>query len=99
MDRIPAAASAALGEPLERPVELGGSGRGRVVRCRVDGGGTVIVKTYPDISGFVAEAVGLPIAAGAGPGLLAADRSCCANSTPRAATCPPWARRCGPGAW
>lgn len=75
MDRILAAASTALGEGLERPVDLGGSTRSQVLRCTTASGGTVVVKAYPDTSGFAAEAAGLPIAAGWGPDLLAVDQT------------------------
>ncbi|MGW3350946.1 hypothetical protein ACWDA3_47255 [Nonomuraea rubra] len=75
MDRILAAASAALGERLDRPVDLGGSTRSQVLRCERADRGTVVVKAYQDVSGFAAEAAGLPIAAGSAPDLLAVDRS------------------------
>ncbi|MFC5824169.1 hypothetical protein [Nonomuraea insulae] len=75
MNRILAAASAALGESLGRPVDLGGSARSQVLRCGTTGGGTVVVKAYQDASGFAAEAAGLAIAAGSGPDLLAVDHS------------------------
>ncbi|MFC4118072.1 hypothetical protein [Nonomuraea zeae] len=75
MNRILAAASAALGDELDRPVDLGGSTRSQVLRCEKAGGGTVVVKAYQDASGFAAEAAGLAIAAGSGPDLLAVDRS------------------------
>ncbi len=79
MDDLLAAASAALGATLTDPENLGGSGRSGVARCRVAGGGTVVVKKYPATAegtdSFAAEAAGLALAAqaGAGPRLLAAS--------------------------
>ncbi|MEV1175549.1 hypothetical protein [Nonomuraea sp. NPDC049784] len=75
MERILAAASAALGETISRPVDLGGSSRSSVLRCVTDGGGTVVVKAYRDAKGFAAEAAGLPLGGGFGPRLLAVDPS------------------------
>ncbi|GAA2208316.1 hypothetical protein GCM10009850_037740 [Nonomuraea monospora] len=40
MERILAAASAALGERLDHPADLGGSTRSQVLRCERAGGGT-----------------------------------------------------------
>src|SRR5207245_8590549 len=60
-----AAASAALGEPLTAPEDLGGSERSAVLRCGRQGGGTVVVKTYPDSqegrTSFAAEAAALAL--------------------------------------
>jgi len=79
VDDLLAAASAALGATLTDPQDLGGSERSAVLRCRVVGGGTVVVKNYPGTAegakSFAAEAAGLALAAqyGAGPRLLAAS--------------------------
>jgi hypothetical protein len=69
------AASAALGIPLTDPVDLGGSRRSTVLRCRSGTGETVVVKGYADehsLRAFTAEAAGLAFAV-AGPRLLAVD--------------------------
>jgi hypothetical protein len=90
MDDIVAAASAAIGEPLTDPVDLGGSSRTTVVRC-TRAGGTVIVKAYAGSrsvantsslvktrDGFTAESTGLAFAhaalPGLGPRVLGVDR-------------------------
>lgn len=66
------AASAALGTGLSGPVELAGSGRSVVERCRVASGGTVVVKSYPQtadgLESFAAEAAGLAFSSGLSPG-------------------------------
>jgi len=79
--RTVAAASAALGRQLADPVRLTGSDWSLVVRCRdIEGGGTVVAKSYPassrdGTSCFAAEAAGLAVSASTGlaPELLAAD--------------------------
>ena len=79
VDDLLAVASAALGVTLTDPEDLGGSGRSAVRRCRLAGGGTVVVKNYPNTEegaqSFAAEAAGLALIeqAGAGPRLLAAN--------------------------
>jgi hypothetical protein len=77
-DQVVRAAAAVLGEPLGNPVDLGGSDRSAVVRCaRLDGGGSVVVKAYPQTAagrrGFAAEAAGLAFCAldDVGPGAFA----------------------------
>ncbi|MDF5752869.1 hypothetical protein [Spongiactinospora sp. TRM90649] len=78
MLKIVAAASAALGRELTDPEDLGGGRRTTVLRCRVPGEGSVVVKTYrdtPEGAGcFAAEAAGLTLG-GPGPLLLAVDPS------------------------
>ncbi|GAA3040366.1 hypothetical protein GCM10020229_59510 [Kitasatospora albolonga] len=73
MDAILRAGGEVLGARLSEPVDLGGSRRSTVVRCRTDGGGTVVVKAFGDgehaLRGFTAEAAGLSLGL-AGPGLL-----------------------------
>ncbi|RPF21835.1 hypothetical protein [Myceligenerans xiligouense] len=66
-------AAAAWGHPLTDPVDLGGSHRSRVLRCHVEGGGTVVVKQF-HVAGseFARESVGLTLL-GPTPQLLAAD--------------------------
>jgi hypothetical protein len=66
-------AAAALGHPLTDPVDLGGSRRSRVLRCRIEGGGSVVVKHFL-VSGseLAREMVGLTLL-GRTPQLLAAD--------------------------
>ena len=79
MDALVAAASAVLGRALADPVDLGGSERSKVLRCRDPAGGSVVVKSYARMpegaSGFAAQASGLAFtcAAGVGPRLLGAD--------------------------
>lgn len=77
MDQILRTASALLGRQLTDPVDLGGSHRSTVLRCRTDAGGTVIVKAFtaePESHrAFTAEAAGLALGLG-GPELLAVDR-------------------------
>lgn len=81
MDRIVAAASAALGERLTDPVDLGGASRSTVLRCRRASGDTVIVKAYKaeTTDGFAAESAGLAFAdrrlPGIGPRPLAVDET------------------------
>lgn len=66
-------AAAALGRSLTDPVDLGGSRRSRVLRCRVEGGGSVVVKQF-HVAGseFARESAGLTLL-GPTPQLLAAD--------------------------
>lgn len=75
MDEVLRRASESLGVPVSDPVDLGGSSRSTVVRCRTGEGGSVVVKAYrPDaLRWFTAEAAGLALGAGAGPRLLAVD--------------------------
>ncbi|GAB2728258.1 hypothetical protein [Kitasatospora kifunensis] len=77
MDQILHAASALLGRQLTDPVDLGGSPRSSVLRCRTAEGGTVIVKAFTAEAesrrAFTAEAAGLALDLG-GPELLAVDR-------------------------
>src|ERR1700722_10464374 len=85
-ERVVRAAAEVLGERLGDQVELAGSGRSSVMRCaRLDGGGSVVVKAYPQTTegwrGFAAEAAGLAFCAlddvGRGsfaPRLLGVDR-------------------------
>ncbi|GAA3545921.1 hypothetical protein GCM10022419_027670 [Nonomuraea rosea] len=75
VERILEAASAALGEQVSRPIDLGGSTRSSVLRCVTADGGTVVVKAYQDAVGFAAEVAGLPLGGGYGPRLLAVDPS------------------------
>ncbi|WP_219471152.1 phosphotransferase [Nonomuraea rhizosphaerae] len=76
MNDIVVAAAKALGQELTDPVDLGGSSRSSVLRCRTGSGagGSVIVKAYKDRSGFAAEAAGLAVCA-EGPEPLAVDAS------------------------
>ncbi len=70
-----ATASAAVGGPLAEPVELGGSDRTTVLRCRAGDGSTVVVKAHHDHSlYFAVEATGLTFSAH-GPRLLAVDQA------------------------
>ncbi|GIH77522.1 hypothetical protein Plo01_39510 [Planobispora longispora] len=70
------AAGNLLGTELSTPVDLGGSRRSTVLRCRTAGGGSVIVKSFSDdprgLRGFVSEAAGLSLGL-AGPELLGVD--------------------------
>ncbi|MFC8720678.1 hypothetical protein [Kitasatospora sp. NPDC057198] len=65
-----------LGTDLSEPVDLGGSRRTSVLRCRTGDGRSVVVKAYtggPDaLRAFTAEAAGLTLGL-AGPRLLAVD--------------------------
>jgi hypothetical protein len=76
MDEITRAAGALLGQSLRDPVDLGGSSRSTVLRCRAAAGGSVIVKAFADDPdgrrGYTGEAAGLSLGL-AGPELLAAD--------------------------
>lgn len=71
-----ALATAALGAPLTVPAPLGGSRRSLVLRCRTDGGSTVVLKRFLDGSdggdGYVRERAGLGTL-DATPDLLATD--------------------------
>ncbi|GAA2782962.1 hypothetical protein GCM10010441_04870 [Kitasatospora paracochleata] len=74
METITRPVEHALGTLLSDPVDLGGSRRSTVLRCRTADGDTVIVKAFdpePDtLRGFTAEAAGLSLGL-AGPELLA----------------------------
>nr|BFE88028.1 hypothetical protein GCM10020093_106290 [Planobispora longispora] len=48
MESIMRAAGNLLGTELSTPVDLGGSRRSTVLRCRTAGGGSVIVKSFSD---------------------------------------------------
>ncbi|GLW70967.1 hypothetical protein Kpho02_32660 [Kitasatospora phosalacinea] len=76
MDEITRAAGALLGQPLRDPVDLGGSPRSTVLRCRTATGGSVVVKAFVDEPearrAYAGEAAGLSLGL-AGPELLAAD--------------------------
>ncbi|OIJ68227.1 hypothetical protein [Streptomyces mangrovisoli] len=76
MDSITRAAGDLLGVELSDPVDLGGSRRSTVVRCRTADGGSVIVKAFtgaPDsLRAFTAEAAGLSLGL-AGPEVLGVD--------------------------
>jgi hypothetical protein len=76
VDSVLAAVGAALGTSLSDPVDLGGSARTTVHRCRTAAGDHVIVKAYRDdpeaLACFTAEAAGLAFTRH-GPTLLAAD--------------------------
>ena len=76
MESILRMAGELIGTELSDPIDLDGSGRSRVLRCRTETGGTVIVKSYVDKPGarrgFAAEAAGLSLGL-AGPKLLATD--------------------------
>jgi hypothetical protein len=73
VDRILRAAADLLGTELSEPVDLGGSRRSTVLRCRTADGGSVIVKAYADepvaLQCFTAEAAGLSLGL-AGPAVL-----------------------------
>lgn len=73
LDETVRLAAAALGRRLTEPVDLGGSQRSRVLRCRDEAGGTVVVKQF-HVAGseFLRESVGLSLL-GPTPRLLAAD--------------------------
>ncbi|MFD8707254.1 hypothetical protein ACFV1W_32505 [Kitasatospora sp. NPDC059648] len=76
MDEIIRAAGALLGQSLRYPVDLGGSSRSTVLRCRTATGGSVIVKAFADDPearrAYTGETAGLSLGL-AGPELLAAD--------------------------
>jgi hypothetical protein len=79
VESILRAAGELIGVRLCDPVDLGGSGRSTVLRCRADGNGgqgSIVVKAYtggPDTRrGFAAEAAGLSLGL-AGPRLLGVD--------------------------
>ncbi|MGI5492959.1 hypothetical protein [Microtetraspora malaysiensis] len=76
MDSILRAAGDLLDTELSDPVDLGGSRRSTVVRCRTATGGSVIVKAFagePEgLRSFASEAAGLSLRL-AGPELLAVD--------------------------
>jgi hypothetical protein len=74
-DKIVQVASAALGDTLSSPVDLGGTDRSIVLRCR-SSNGSVVVKAYRDspdaVVTYTNEAAGLTF--GGGPELLAIDQ-------------------------
>jgi hypothetical protein len=74
VERILRVAGELLGTELSEPVDLGGSRRSSVLRCRTGDGGQVIVKAYVDepeaLRAFTAEAAGLSLGL-AGPAVLA----------------------------
>ncbi|WP_066934709.1 phosphotransferase [Microtetraspora fusca] len=76
MDSILRAAGDLLDTELSDPIELGGSRRSTVVRCRTASGGSVIVKAFsgePEgLRSFASEAAGLSLRL-AGPELIAVD--------------------------
>ncbi|MEU1284131.1 hypothetical protein [Kitasatospora sp. NPDC005856] len=76
VEEILRAAERLLATSLSEPVDLGGSARSAVLRCRTADGRSVIVKAYtggPDaLRGFTAEAAGLALGL-AGPPLLGVD--------------------------
>lgn len=77
MDAILRAAGAVMGTELADPVDLGGSARSVVLRCRPATGGSVVVKAFsttdPEaLRAFTAEAAGLSLGL-AGPKLLGVD--------------------------
>ncbi|MEW1914874.1 hypothetical protein AB0442_42035 [Kitasatospora sp. NPDC085895] len=76
MDEIIRAAGALLGQPLRNPIDLGGSSRSTVLRCRTATGSSVIVKAFADEPearrAYTGETAGLSLGL-AGPKLLAAD--------------------------
>ncbi|MCX4750798.1 hypothetical protein OG455_35750 [Kitasatospora sp. NBC_01287] len=77
MDDLLRAAGALLDCQLTDPVDLGGSPRSRVLRCRTGEGGSVVLKAFAEDEearrSFSSEAAGLALGL-AGPELLAADR-------------------------
>ncbi|RBQ15455.1 hypothetical protein DP939_35810 [Spongiactinospora rosea] len=76
MESIVRAAAGLLDTELSEPIDLGGSRRSTVLRCRSADGRSVIVKAYADepdgLRAFAAEAAGLSLGL-AGPELLAVD--------------------------
>ncbi|MFD7730948.1 hypothetical protein ACFV6F_11260 [Kitasatospora phosalacinea] len=76
MDETIRAAGALLGRPLRDPVDLGGSPRSTVLRCRTADGGSVVVKAFADgpeaRRAYTGESAGLSLGL-AGPELLAVD--------------------------
>lgn len=75
METVLSRVSELLGVPVVDGVDLGGSSRSTVMRCRTGEGRSVVVKAYkPDsLRCFTAEAAGLALGSGAGPRLLAVD--------------------------
>ena len=73
MESILRTAARVLGDDLSDPVDLGGSRRSTVVRCRTATGGSVVVKAFTagpeSVRAFVSEAAGLSLGL-AGPRLL-----------------------------
>jgi hypothetical protein len=76
MEQILNIAGRLLDRRLTDPVDLGGSSRSSVLRCRTEDGGSVVVKAFarePDsLRAFTAEAAGLGLGL-AGPELLGVD--------------------------
>ncbi|MEU8515761.1 hypothetical protein AB0C76_29915 [Kitasatospora sp. NPDC048722] len=76
MEQILRRAGDVLGTGLTDPVDLGGSSRSVVLRCRTAAGGSVIVKAFKGgdeaVRHFASEAAGLSLGLG-GPELLAVD--------------------------
>ncbi|MFE3454943.1 hypothetical protein ACFXJ8_39075 [Nonomuraea sp. NPDC059194] len=68
------AAGDLLNTELFDPVDLGGSTRSTVLRCRTAAGESVIVKSFSDLRSFTSEAAGLSLQL-AGPALLGVDAS------------------------
>ncbi|MEU8923658.1 hypothetical protein AB0D10_22390 [Kitasatospora sp. NPDC048545] len=77
MNEIIRAAERVLATRLSDPVDLGGSSRSSVLRCRTADGRSVVVKAYTGgrdaLRGFTAEAAGLSLGL-AGPAVLGVDR-------------------------
>ncbi|MER7769551.1 hypothetical protein [Kitasatospora sp. NPDC096140] len=77
MNEITRAAERLLATRLSDPVDLGGSTRTTVLRCRTAEGRSVVVKAYTGgrdaLRGFTAEAAGLALGL-AGPEVLGVDR-------------------------
>ena len=73
MESILRTAARVLGDDLSDPVDLGGSRRSTVVRCRTATGGSMVVKAFTagpeSVRAFVSEAAGLSLGL-AGPRLL-----------------------------
>ncbi|PYC66101.1 hypothetical protein C7C46_31625 [Streptomyces tateyamensis] len=78
MDLILRTAGDLLGTVLSDPVDLGGSTRSTVLRCRTAAGGSVIVKSFSNepeaLRSFTSEAAGLSLGL-AGPALLGVDKA------------------------
>ncbi|MCF3179111.1 hypothetical protein IPZ70_04010 [Streptomyces polychromogenes] len=76
MESILQAAGELVGGELSGPVDLGGSSRSTVLRCRTAGGGSVIVKAFGNdpesLRCFTAEAAGLSLGISA-PEVLGVD--------------------------
>ncbi|MEU8270909.1 hypothetical protein AB0B89_27585 [Sphaerisporangium sp. NPDC049002] len=78
MEAILRAASDVAGVEIFDPIDLGGSSRSTVLRCRTAAGGSVIVKAFTSepeaLRAFTGEAAGLSLRL-AGPELLGVDAS------------------------